>query len=96
MKQKKWNLIHIPKNKEVRIVDENGSTILKNHSLSFPPDPCVPNLTEDWHLIAAAPEMLEALESFLYPDNPDDWQDALIEQIPRLRDIVTKAKGEHQ
>ena len=39
-------------------------------------------------------EMLEALESFLYPDNPDDWQDALIEQIPRLRDIVTKSKGE--
>ncbi len=39
-------------------------------------------------------EMLEALESFLYPDNPDDWQDALIEQIPRLRAIVTKSKGE--
>jgi hypothetical protein len=54
---------------------------------------CAVYLEEHARMICAAPEMLEALESFLYPDNPDDWQDVLIEQIPRLRAAIAKAKG---
>ena len=95
MKGKKWEFIYNEHVGDLSIVDENGDTILNNKfSPQSSPDGRIPYDVRDWYLMAAAPEMLEAMESFLYPDNLDDWQDALIEQIPRLRAIVTKAKGE--
>jgi len=46
--------------------------------------------------------LLEALESFVrwhdfeydHPDSLDDWQDAMGEQMPKLRAAIAKAKGE--
>ena len=102
MKQKKWEFIYNEHVGDLSIVDENGDTILNNKFLpQSSPDGRIPYDVRDWRLIAAAPETLDAIESFVrwydfeyeHPDNLDDWQDAMTEQMERLRTVITKSKG---
>jgi hypothetical protein len=80
----------------------NGFVVKQKDPEGLRPEPiCVVYEKKDAQLIVAAPEMLAALEAFVrwydfeygHPDNLDDWQDAMSEQMPRLRDVVAKAKG---
>lgn len=53
--------------------------------------------TEQWHnakLIAAAPELLEALQKMLSKAYKQNWNDAYPEELKSAQDAINKALGE--
>jgi hypothetical protein len=107
MKQKKWEFIYNEHVGDLSIVDENGDTILNNKfSPQSSPDGRIPCDVRDWRLIAAAPQMLEALEKFtkieyamgkdltIYGNTyvPEEW----LQFLTIARDIIANVKGENQ
>jgi hypothetical protein len=88
MKQKKWEFIYNEHVGDLSIVDENGGTILNNKFLpQSSPDGRIPYVVRDWYLMAAAPEMLEALEEANKETMLYDGHEG------RYAQIIAKAKG---
>ena len=85
-----WRVSYERGNTQIRTAD--NTSIMSDETYY----PWVPDNPSDWDLIAAAPEMLEALHNMVELARPYMRDDVQLQALQDARAAITKATGDSQ